>query len=38
MMIPGSPSWCSVSAKDGLTTVVTLEKGFYDKSANEKGN
>ncbi len=24
--------------KDGLTIVVTLEKDFYDKSANEKGN
>ena len=34
----GHPIMVSVSEKDGLTTVVTLEKDFYDKSANEKGN
>ncbi len=28
----GQPIMVSVSEKDGLTTVVTLEKEFYDKS------
>ncbi len=34
----GRPIMVSVSEKDGLTTVVTLEKAFYDKFGDKKEN
>jgi len=34
----GHPIMVSVSEEDGLTTVVTLEKEFYDKSGDKKEN
>ena len=34
----GHPIVVSVSEKDGLTTVVTLEKAFYDQSGGTKEN
>ncbi len=34
----GRPIMVSVSEEAGLTTVVTLEKEFYDKSGDKKEN
>ncbi len=34
----GHPIMVSVSEKEGLTTVVTLEKAFYEKSGDRKEN